>query len=89
MSGARTRQLATMVRVCSALASRPRLWPAALGAARSHAPARWWARPPFLPLPDREWLTYRTVTAYGGDGTTPISVDDLITWLEWRHRFPR
>lgn len=66
----------------AAVAARPRLWPAALRQARALVPARWWRRPPFLPVPDRDWLRFRMTTAYGAsDG--PIDVDDLLVWLAW------
>jgi hypothetical protein len=42
----------------------------------------WWRRPPFLPLPDRAYLRFRLVTAYGGDGRPPTP-DDLIAYLRW------
>ena len=74
--------------VAVTLARRPSLWPEAVRSARSLAPRGWWRRPPFLPVPDRRWLHFRLVTAYGGDGSTPIEADDLVTWLEWRRRFP-
>jgi hypothetical protein len=74
--------------VLAALTRRPGLWPEALRSARSLVPDRWWRRAPFLPLPDRRWLHFRLVTAYGGDGSGPILADDLVTWLEWRRHFP-
>jgi hypothetical protein len=72
-----------------ALARRPALWPTALRAARSMTPAGWWRRPPFLPLPDRDYLRFRLVTAYGGDGSRPPHPDDVVTWLTWLRSFPR
>ena len=72
----------------AAVARRPGLWLPALSAASAHVPSGWWRRPPFLPLPDRRWLRFRTVTAYGGDGTQPLRADDVVAWLEWRRRFP-
>ncbi len=71
-----------------ALARRPDLWPVAARSAASMARAGWWRRPPFLPLPDRRWLHFRLVTAYGGSGDGPLDADDLITWLEWRRAWP-
>ena len=62
---------------------------AAIGAARSVVPARWWTRAPFLPVPDRRWLRYRMVTAYGGDGRAPMRADDVVTFVEWRREFTR
>ncbi|HZP29416.1 MAG TPA: hypothetical protein VFC99_10725 [Acidimicrobiia bacterium] len=43
----------------------PELWPTALRQAARLAPAGWWRRPPFLPLPDREYLRFRLETQYG------------------------
>ncbi|MEM7339125.1 MAG: hypothetical protein AAF467_10785 [Actinomycetota bacterium] len=76
--------LARLLPVTAALARRPDLWPAALAAAASLRPDRWWRRWPFLPLPDADWLRFRMVTAYGGDGSGPIVTADVITWLEWQ-----
>lgn len=75
--------------VLAAIAARPRLWPVALGTARSLISRSWWRRRPFLPIPDRQWLRFRIVTAYGGDGTAAISADDVIAFLEWKRTFPR
>ena len=82
-------QLIATTKVVIAVAARPRLWVPALGAGASLVPSRWWSRRPFLPLPDRDWLRFRVITAYGGDGTTPLAVDDVLTWLEWRRQFRR
>ncbi|MEZ5343278.1 MAG: hypothetical protein R2706_18110 [Acidimicrobiales bacterium] len=71
------------------LARQPHLWPTAARAAASLAPRHWWRHAPFLPLPDRTWMKFRVETAYGGDGSTPMRGDDLITWLEWKKTFPR
>ncbi len=77
-----------MADVMTALVRRPDLWSTALRAALSLAPAGWWRRSPFLPLPDPDWLRFRMSTAYGGDGNvgtdSAFHTDDLITWLEWR-----
>lgn len=70
-----------------ALLRHPRLWPTAARVGLSLAPADWWRRAPFLPLPDRDWLRFRLETAYGGDGTGPMRGDDLVTYLEWRRDF--
>ncbi len=75
-----------------ALVARPDLWATAITAGLSLAPNGWWRRRPFLPLPDRDWLRFRLVTAYGGDGRlddeSPFRPEDLITWLEWRKHWP-
>ncbi len=69
-----------------AVVRRPDLWSTAAQAAVGLAPRGWWRRAPFLPLPDRDWMHFRLVTAYGGDGSTPMRAADLVTWLEWRKR---
>lgn len=48
------------------------------------APYGWWRRPPFLPVPDRGYLHWRVVTAYGGPEA--IRGEDLTTFLAWRRR---
>jgi hypothetical protein len=44
---------------------------------------RWWARPPFLPLPDREYLRWRMYTAYADEASVP-PLDDVIRFARWR-----
>ena len=69
------------------VASQPRLWHTAFRAYLSFVPDRWWARRPFLPVPDRDWMHFRLVTAYGGDGRAPDSAgEELVTWLRWLRR---
>jgi hypothetical protein len=75
------------LRATGAVARRPRLWPTAVSSAIALVPNRWWRRRPFLPIPDRNWLRFRMVTAYGGDGGSPDPAD-VITWLEWRRNTP-
>ncbi len=44
---------------------------------------RWWARPPFLPLPDRPYLRWRMYTAYADEGAVPPA-EDVIRFARWR-----
>ncbi len=69
------------------------LWPIALRQSLRLAPRGWWRRPPFLPVPARDYLHFRMVTAYGDDGdpgrapgTDPAA--DLVTYLEWCRSWP-
>ena len=48
---------------------------------------RWFARPPFLPLPAREYLRWRMYTAYGDENATP-PLDDVIRYAKWAARRP-
>lgn len=42
----------------------------------------WWRRPPFLPLPDGDYLRWRVATAYG-DEAGPVDADDVVAFLAW------
>src|ERR1051326_668127 len=43
----------------------------------------WWRTPPWLPLPDREYLPWRMYTAYGDE--TTVTRRGAVTGLErWR-----
>ena len=44
---------------------------------------RWWAQPPFLPLPDPEYMRWRMYTAYADEAAVPL-VDDVIRFARWR-----
>lgn len=48
---------------------------------------RWYARPPFLPLPARDYLRWRMYTAYGDPDAVP-PVADVIRYARWAARFP-
>lgn len=71
-----------------AVARRPDLWRAAAAQGRRLVPPRWWARRPYLPLPDRRWMRFRLETQYG-DATHPPVADDVVTWLAWTASQPR
>lgn len=75
-------------RSVSGLLLHPTLWPTALLVALRLAPKGWWRRSPYLPLPDRDYLHFRLVTAYGGDGSLPAESDDLVTYLRWCRAWP-
>jgi hypothetical protein len=66
----------------AAVVRHPRLWPAGVRAYVVHVPDRWWARRPFLPVPDRAWLRFRLQTQYGDPSAAPAP-DDVVAWLEW------
>jgi hypothetical protein len=70
-----------------AVVVRPRLWTVALVQLSRLAPTAWWRRPPFLPVPDRAWLHFRLVTAYGGDGRPPTPAD-VVAYLDWCRSYP-
>jgi hypothetical protein len=71
----------------AALARRPRLWPTVIAQAGRFARPRWWRRPPFLPVPDREYLRHRLETQYGRDGEPEPG--DVVTYLEWCRQMRR
>ncbi|MFN2400053.1 MAG: hypothetical protein ABR543_15645 [Gemmatimonadaceae bacterium] len=43
---------------------------------------RWYQRPPFLPLPPREYLRWRMYTAYGDQRAVP-PVADVVRYARW------
>ncbi|MEY2406821.1 MAG: hypothetical protein QOH64_383 [Acidimicrobiaceae bacterium] len=66
---------------------RPALWGIAVVQLFRLAPTGWWKRPPFLPLPDREYLRFRLQTQYGDPDRVPEPAD-LVTYLHWCRHFP-
>jgi hypothetical protein len=69
-----------------ALIVRPWLWPPAVVAAVRLARRGWWRRWPPVPLPDPDYWRFRMVTAYGGEGDRPPTVEDVVAYLEWCRR---
>lgn len=61
---------------------RPALWPTAVRQALLLAPARWWRRRPYLPLPDRAYLAFRLETMYGAGAPAPAP-GDVVAYLRW------
>lgn len=74
--------LRTFLAAARAVIIRPRLWATALVMFRRFAPDRWWARRPFLPLPDPALLRFRGITQYGDPAHAPDPYD-IIAWLRW------
>ena len=70
------------VRTVGAIARRPRLWSTAARQARKLAPTGWWRRPPFLPVPAKDYVAFRIVTQYGEIGRSP-SPEDVVDYLAW------
>ena len=64
-----------------AVAVRPWLWRTAVDSALRLAPPGWWRRAPFVPRPDREYLSFRLETQYGTDAAPEAR--DLVSYLEW------
>lgn len=77
-----------MIRAALAVARHPRLWATAIGQGRRMARRRWWAQPPFLPVPGRRYLDFRLGTQYGSTDQ-PFSPDDLIAYLGWCREWNR
>lgn len=42
----------------------------------------WWRRPPFLPIPPREYVRWRMHTAYGDADAIP-PVEDVVRYAKW------
>ncbi len=69
-------------------ARRPRLLAGLLAAAWRFRSRGWWRRPPFLPVPPREYIAWRMHTAYGEEGRDP-SVAELEAYVGWANRMHR
>lgn len=70
--------------VARALAS-PRLAYALLLMAWRFRRNRWWARPPFLPVPARDYVRWRMYTAYGDHDVVP-PIEDVVRYARWAAR---
>jgi hypothetical protein len=46
---------------------------------------RWFARPPFLPVPSPAYTRWRMYTAYGDDRAVP-PLEDVIRYARWTRR---
>ena len=61
---------------------RPGLWPAMLSAAWAFRSRGWYRKPPFLPLPSREYMRWRLETAYGDPEAVPPR-DEIVRFVTW------
>lgn len=61
----------------------PRLAVDLLRLAWSFRARDWYRRPPFLPVPPREYVRWRMLTAYGDESAIPPT-DDVIRFARWR-----
>jgi hypothetical protein len=76
-----------LVRVVAALVTHPSLWPAACRQWARMVARGWWRRPPFLPLPDGDYLRFRLETQYGR--AMPVDPVDVVVYLRWCRDFGR
>lgn len=67
---------------------RPWIIPHVVGAAWAMRARRWYARPPFLPLPPRTYVDWRMETAYGDAHASPPA-EELVRYLAWSARLRR
>jgi hypothetical protein len=66
-------------------AVRPRLALDLLGVAWAFRRRGWLRRPPFLPLPSRQYLRWRMYTAYGDENAVPPA-EDVVRFAQWRRK---
>jgi hypothetical protein len=75
------------MRVVGAVLAHPSLWPTAVRQAARMSRPGWWRRPPFLPVPDPDYVRFRVETQYGADGTPdPVDVLTFLRWCREHHR---
>ena len=69
-------------RLIGAALRRPALAPLLLRSAWRFRRRGWYRHAPFLPLPPREYLEWRTETAYGDDpsSATPAELERYLRW---------
>ena len=75
------------VRAAFAVARHPSLWGTAITQVFRLAPAGWWRRTPYLPLPDPGYFGFRMQTAYGDSAAPPVPAD-VIAYLHWCKAWP-
>lgn len=71
-----------LARLLATAAVQPRFAAELLGAAWRFRRRRWWARPPFLPLPPPEYIDWRLDTAYASR-SPEIPTAPLRRYLRW------
>lgn len=71
------------LRLAGRAALNPRLAVDLLAALWAFRSRRWWAGPPFLPLPDRTYLAWRMYTAYADEKAVP-PLEDVVRFARWR-----
>jgi hypothetical protein len=49
---------------------------------------RWYAHPPFLPIPPKDYLRWRLETAYGDKSFSNLRWQDIVAYARW-HRAMR
>jgi hypothetical protein len=59
--------------------------PALLGLAWAYRARGWYRKPPYLPLPPREYVQWRNETAYGNPRVTPPD-DEFERFVVWSSR---
>lgn len=78
----------SLIGILGRAARRPRLLVSMARAAWRFRARSWWRRPPFLPVPPREYVEWRIHTAYGDEGREP-TVTELQRYIEWANRMHR
>jgi hypothetical protein len=71
-----------VVRQVGAVARHPELWATAFRQLMRLAPAAWWRRWPFLPVPARDYTAFRMLTQYG-DTAHHAEPADVLNYLRW------
>ncbi len=65
-----------------AAVQKPSLLPGLLRTAWAFRSHRWYRRPPFLPIPPRDYLRWRMETAYG-DTDAELPVGEVERYVRW------
>ncbi|MBG02341.1 MAG: hypothetical protein CL470_08735 [Acidimicrobiaceae bacterium] len=65
------------------IAVRPHLWVVAVTQLWHLRKKNWYKSFPFMPIPSKEYLQFRLLTAYGNEDPGEYIEKDLITYLKW------
>jgi len=73
------------LRILAVVARRPWLLPGILRASWVFRARNWYRKPPFLPIPPRDYVRWRLETAYGDADVVPPG-GELARYLKWGER---
>jgi hypothetical protein len=71
-----------VLRVAGVVLRHPSLWSTAARQGVRLVPPRWWTHVPYLPVPSRSYVEFRTLTQYG-DISHRLEPADVLNYLRW------
>ena len=62
---------------------KPHLWKVAITQLWRIRENGWYKKFPFLPAPNKKYINFRLITAYGDEGPENFFKSDLVTYFKW------